>query len=60
MMSIPTGTIIAAVIAFLGALVGSLVAYVGLLISKESKISEFRQAWIDALGSIFRTLPESW
>ena len=37
MMSIPTGTIIAAVIAFLGALVGSLVAYVGLLISKESK-----------------------
>ncbi len=49
MMSIPTGTIIAAVIAFLGALVGSLVAYVGLLISKESKISEFRQAWIDAL-----------
>jgi hypothetical protein len=42
-------TIVAALIAFLGALVASLVSYIGLLISKESKISEFRQAWIDAL-----------
>src|SRR5579864_3724332 len=36
------GTIIAAFIA-------AVISLVGLLISKENKVSEFRQAWIDAL-----------
>ncbi len=36
------GTIIAAVIA-------AIISLLGLLISKENKVSEFRQAWIDAL-----------
>jgi hypothetical protein len=36
------GTIVAAVIA-------ALISLIGLVISKESKVSEFRQAWIDSL-----------
>lgn len=36
------GTIIAAIIA-------AVISLLGLLISKENKVSEFRQAWIDAL-----------
>jgi len=36
------GTIIAAVIA-------AIVSLLGLIISKETKVSEFRQAWIDSL-----------
>lgn len=31
------------------ALIGALISLVGLIISKETKVSEFRQAWIDAL-----------
>jgi len=38
------GTIIAAVIA-------ALISLLGLIISKETKVSEFRQAWIDSLRS---------
>jgi len=37
-----TGTIIAA-------LITAVISFLGLIISKESKVSEFRQAWIDAL-----------
>ena len=33
------------------ALIAALVSVLGLIISKESKISEFRQAWIDGLRS---------
>ncbi len=36
------GTIIAAVIA-------AVISLLGLIISKENKVSEFRQAWIDSL-----------
>jgi hypothetical protein len=39
----------AAFVALAGALVATLASLIGLVISKESKISEFRQAWIDAL-----------
>jgi hypothetical protein len=45
----PNATVIAAMIAGFVALAGSAVTYIGLLISKESKTSEFRQEWIDAL-----------
>ncbi len=37
--------------AVVAALVAGLVSLLGLIISKEQKISEFRQAWIDALRS---------
>jgi len=33
------------------AIIGALISLVGLIVSKESKVSEFRQAWIDALRS---------
>jgi len=36
------GTIVAAVIA-------AIISLLGLIISKENKVSEFRQAWIDSL-----------
>jgi hypothetical protein len=39
----------AAVGAIVAAIVTSLIAALGLIISKENKTSEFRQAWIDAL-----------
>jgi len=31
------------------AIIGALITLVGLIVSKESKVSEFRQAWIDSL-----------
>lgn len=31
------------------AIIGALISFVGLIVAKESKVSEFRQAWIDAL-----------
>lgn len=33
----------------IAAIIGAVVALVSLIISKESKLSEFRQAWIDSL-----------
>lgn len=33
------------------ALIGAIISFVGLIIAKESKVSEFRQAWIDDLRS---------
>src|ERR1700733_8509302 len=45
--------IIAALVTVIGllfaALIAARVSYVGLLISKESSVSQFRQAWVDAL-----------
>lgn len=38
-----------AVGATIAAIVAALVALLGLIISKEQKVSEFRQQWIDAL-----------
>ena len=35
--------------AIIAALIAALLSYIGLLISKENKVSEFRQAWIDSL-----------
>jgi len=35
--------------AIVAATIGALITLVGLIVSKESKVSEFRQAWIDAL-----------
>jgi hypothetical protein len=40
---------IPAIGAVIAALIGGAVAYLGLIISKESKVSEFRQQWIDSL-----------
>ena len=37
------------------ALIGALVSLIGLIISKEAKVSEFRQAWIDDLRSSLST-----
>jgi hypothetical protein len=45
----PTALLLTALIAVIGAVIGALITYVGLLTSKEAKVSEFRQAWIDAL-----------
>lgn len=42
--------------AVLGAAITSTVAFVGLIIGKENKISEFRQAWIDALRADLASL----
>lgn len=42
-------TLIAAAVSILVVLITAIVSYVGLIISKENKISEFRQAWIDEL-----------
>src|SRR5208283_2502860 len=39
----------AAVGSIVAALIAGLVSLLGLIISKEQKVSEFRQAWIDAL-----------
>ncbi|WP_143029175.1 hypothetical protein [Rhodoferax sp. OV413] len=39
----------AAVGAVAAALIGGVIAFLGLVIAKENKISEFRQAWIDGL-----------
>jgi hypothetical protein len=50
-MEIPSAAIGAVVAAFLTALVTAL----GLVITKESKTSEFRQAWIDALRADIAT-----
>ena len=33
------------------ALIGAIISLVGLIVAKESKVSEFRQSWIDALRS---------
>jgi hypothetical protein len=41
--------LIAAASAFVVAWVAGAFSLLGLLISKEQKVSEFRQAWIDAL-----------
>jgi hypothetical protein len=52
MLGVPTvavGAIVAAVIA-------GLVSLLGLIISKETKVSEFRQAWIDGLREDVATL----
>lgn len=35
--------------AIAAAIIGALISLVGLIVAKESKVSEFRQAWIDAL-----------
>jgi hypothetical protein len=35
--------------AIVAAIIGALITLVGLIVSKESKVSEFRQAWIDSL-----------
>jgi len=40
-----------AVGAIVAALIAGVVALLGLIISKEAKVSEFRQQWIDALRS---------
>ena len=37
--------------AVVAALIAAIVSLLGLIISKEQKTSEFRQAWIDALRS---------
>ena len=50
------GAIVAAAGATLVALITSLVSLLGLIISKEQKVSEFRQAWIDALRQDTATL----
>lgn len=42
--------------AVLGASITSTVAFIGLLIGKENKISEFRQAWIDAIRADLASL----
>ena len=42
--------------AVLGAAITSAVAFIGLIIGKENKISEFRQAWIDALRADLASL----
>jgi hypothetical protein len=41
--------LITAIGAVVAALIAGAVAYLGLIISKESKVSEFRQQWIDSL-----------
>jgi len=41
----------AAIGAMIAALIAAVVSLLGLIISKEQKTSEFRQAWIDALRS---------
>jgi hypothetical protein len=46
----------AALGAILGATITGLVSLLGLIISKENKISEFRQSWIDALRSELASL----
>jgi hypothetical protein len=38
------------------ALIAGLVSLLGLIVSKEQKVSEFRQAWIDALRSELSSL----
>jgi hypothetical protein len=38
------------------ALVGALVSFVGMILAKEQKISEFRQSWLDALRSDIASL----
>jgi hypothetical protein len=50
-MGIPDVALGAVIAAFLTALVTAL----GLVITKENKTSEFRQAWIDALRADFAT-----
>jgi hypothetical protein len=40
-----------AVGAVAAALIAGLISLLGLIISKEQKVSDFRQAWIDALRS---------
>lgn len=37
------------------ALIGAIISFVSLIVSKESKVSEFRQAWIDSLRSELST-----
>lgn len=37
--------------AIVAAIIGSMISLVGLIVAKESKVSEFRQAWIDSLRS---------
>jgi hypothetical protein len=48
-MSTATATLIASFVTLAGLLGGATASVVGLVISKETKISEFRQSWIDAL-----------
>ena len=42
--------------AIIAAFIGGLFSLIGLIISKEQKTSEFRQAWIDALRSELSSL----
>ena len=42
-------TVLIAIGAVVAALIAAAVAFVGLVVSKEQKVSEFRQAWIDSL-----------
>lgn len=51
-----TTAIVAASATILVALISSLVSLLSLIISKEQKISDFRQAWIDALRQDTATL----
>jgi translation initiation factor 2 beta subunit (eIF-2beta)/eIF-5 len=51
-----TTAIVAASATILVALISGLVSLLGLIISKEQKISDFRQAWIDALRQDTATL----
>lgn len=37
--------------AILAAMIGAMISLAGLIVAKESKVSEFRQAWIDSLRS---------
>jgi len=48
-MGIFLGNLNAALPAISAALIAAAVAFIGLVIAKENKVSEFRQAWIDAL-----------
>ncbi|MGV7121531.1 hypothetical protein [Sphingopyxis sp. 550A] len=41
--------------AIAAALIGAIISLVGLIVSKESKVSEFRQSWIDSLRSELST-----
>jgi hypothetical protein len=41
--------LVAPIAAILAALIAAAISFIALLVSKENKVSEFRQAWIDAL-----------
>ena len=51
-----TAALIAAIGAVVAAIIGGLVAFFSLIVSKEQSVSGFRQAWIDALREDVATL----